>query len=71
MKIVRYGIFFSSLAIAGAIVTNTGGVLSHAAIEAREYAVPCVVGTGNGTRIIPDGAQVTVDGSSGVVTIHG
>ena len=58
-------------AIAGAIVTNTGGVLSHAAIEAREYAVPCVVGTGNGTRIIPDGAQVTVDGSSGVVTIHG
>ncbi len=57
-------------AMAGAIVTDRGGVLSHAAIEAREYALPCVVGTETGTRSIPDGATVTVDGLAGTVRIH-
>ncbi len=56
--------------IAAALVTNTGGALSHAAIVAREYAIPCVVGTGNGTAVIPDGATITVDGSRGIVTIE-
>ena len=40
-------------ATAGAVVTDRGGVLSHAAIEAREYALPCVVGVGTGTSRIP------------------
>ena len=57
-------------AVAAAVVTNTGGALSHAAIEAREYAIPCVVGTGNGTRVIPDGAVITVDGTKGTVTVE-
>ena len=56
---------------AAAIVTNQGGVLSHAAIEAREYGIPCVTGTESGTRRIPDGATVTVDGLEGTVRIHG
>ncbi len=56
-------------AIAGAIVTDTGGVMSHSGICAREFAIPCVVGTQVGTSIIPDGAMVTVDGEAGTVTI--
>ena len=59
------------LAVAGAVVTNIGGVLSHSAIVAREYAIPAVVGAADATELIPDGAEVTVDGDAGLVTIHG
>ena len=52
------------------MVTDAGGVVSHAAIEAREYGIPAVVGTRLGTRRIPDGAMVTVDGSAGTITIE-
>lgn len=52
---------------AKAIVTNTGGILSHAAIVAREMGIPCVVGTINGTEILRDGMKVEVDGQKGVV----
>ena len=58
-------------AIAGGVVTDTGGVLSHSGICAREYGIPCVVGTQNGTALIEDGMQVRVDGSTGIVTILG
>jgi pyruvate,water dikinase len=56
-------------AIASAVVTDTGGVMSHSAICAREFAIPCVVGTQLGTTTIPDGATITVDGEAGTVTI--
>jgi pyruvate,water dikinase len=56
-------------AIAAAVVTDSGGILSHSAICAREFGIPCVVGTQVGTREIPDGAMVTVDGAAGVVHI--
>lgn len=55
--------------VAGAVVTDAGGVLSHAAIAAREYALPAVVGTQVGTTKIPDGTLITVDGNQGVVRI--
>ena len=55
--------------VASAVVTDAGGVLSHGAIAAREYALPAVVGTQVGTTKIPDGALVTVDGNQGVVRI--
>ncbi|HEX5141692.1 MAG TPA: PEP-utilizing enzyme [Dehalococcoidia bacterium] len=58
-------------AIAAAVVTETGGILSHSAICAREYGIPCVVGTQVATSAIPDGATVTVDGNAGTVTIEG
>ena len=58
-------------AIAAGVVTDTGGVLSHSAICAREYAIPCVVATQVATHVIPDGAMITVDGSGGVVRIEG
>ncbi|MEX2177243.1 MAG: phosphoenolpyruvate synthase [Gemmatimonadaceae bacterium] len=52
---------------ASAIVTETGGMTSHAAIVSRELGVPCVVGTSDATRVLRDGMLVTVDGSSGRV----
>jgi len=49
----------------GAVVTDRGGLLSHAATVAREYGIPAVVGTQLATRTIPDGARVLVDGARG------
>jgi pyruvate,water dikinase len=57
--------------VVGAVVTDAGGLLSHAAITSREYGIPCVVGTNVATRTISDGARVTVDGTNGVVRIEG
>ncbi len=57
-------------ATASAVVADTGGMLSHCAIVAREYRIPCVVGTNVGTITIKDGDRVTVDGSQGVVRIE-
>ena len=56
--------------VVGAIVTNSGGAISHGAVVAREFGIPAVVGTGNGTSFIRDGSIVTVDGTSGEVTIE-
>lgn len=58
-------------ATAGAIVTDAGGVLSHCAVVAREYAIPAVVGTYTATHLIHDDMQIEVDGDSGVVRILG
>jgi pyruvate,water dikinase len=56
------------LKIAG-VVTDTGGMLAHAAIAAREYGIPAVVGTWNATNSIRDGDIIRVDGSAGVVEV--
>jgi phosphoenolpyruvate synthase/pyruvate phosphate dikinase len=56
-------------ATAAGIVADTGGVLSHCAIVAREYRLPAVVGTHVGTTVLRDGMVVTVDGSKGLVRI--
>jgi pyruvate,water dikinase len=56
--------------IAGALVTDGGGPLAHAAIVAREHGLPAVVGTVNATARLTDGQLVTVDGTTGAVTIH-
>ena len=53
---------------AGAIVADTGSVLSHTAIVAREFALPAVVAAANATSSLVDGEEVTLDGSRGVVT---
>jgi phosphohistidine swiveling domain-containing protein len=53
----------------GALVTDTGGILSHPAIIAREYKVPAVVATGNATSVLRDGQRITVDGTAGVVEV--
>jgi phosphohistidine swiveling domain-containing protein len=56
--------------LAGAIVTDTGGILSHTATVAREYKVPAVVGTKVATSLLDDGDIITVNGTEGVVTIE-
>jgi len=55
----------------GAVVTDRGGTLCHAAIIAREFSVPAVVGLDQATLRIPDGARVLVDGDRGLVAIRG
>ncbi|WP_322937068.1 PEP-utilizing enzyme [Nocardioides bizhenqiangii] len=57
------------LPMLGAIVTDRGGQLCHAAIVAREYGIPGIVGTRDATKTIPDGARVRVDGSTGEVRL--
>ena len=55
--------------IATAVVTDTGGVLSHCAVVAREYGIPAVVGTATATQRLQDGQLLEVDGSAGTVRI--
>ncbi len=56
-------------ATVAAVVTDTGGILSHSAVVAREYRIPAVVGTGAATRLIRDGQLVEVDGDVGLVRL--
>jgi phosphohistidine swiveling domain-containing protein len=53
----------------GGLVTDTGGILSHPAIIARELGIPAVVGAGNATDVLKDGQRVTVDGNAGTVEL--
>jgi len=52
---------------ANGIITDEGGVTCHAAIVSRELGIPCVVGTGDATSILPENSQVTLDGNKGMV----
>lgn len=52
-----------------AAVSDIGGTMSHAAIVAREYGMPAVVGTGKATKLIKTGQRLRVDGDQGIVTI--
>jgi pyruvate,water dikinase len=62
-----WSVLFPSI---GALVTDTGGLLSHPAIIAREYGVPAVVATGNATALLRDGQAVTVDGATGRIEVR-
>ena len=55
--------------VAGGVVTDLGGMLSHGAIVAREMGLPAVVGTTRATATILDGQRIRVDGSTGVVEV--
>src|SRR2546430_1956355 len=59
------------LPLLGGIVTDNGGLLSHAAVVSREYGIPGVVGTREATGRIADGVLVRVDGDAGEVTVLG
>lgn len=56
--------------IAGGIITEFGGLLSHAAIVAREHRIAATVGVTHATRFIPDGARVSISGSTGIITVQ-
>lgn len=53
--------------VAKAVISDTGGPLSHSAIVAREYNIPAVLGCGNATSVLKDGDKVVVDGDKGTV----
>lgn len=57
--------------VAGAVVADVGGIMSHCAIIAREFGVPNVVGSVDGTTRIETGQTITVDGSNGNVYLDG
>ncbi len=59
--------FVPAMKKAAAIVTNSGGMTSHASIVSRELGIPCVVGTTNATTALKEGIDVTVDGTHGVI----
>jgi phosphohistidine swiveling domain-containing protein len=59
----------SIMFIAGALVVDIGGMISHAAVVARELELPCVVNTRTGTRVLRDGDRVRVDGTAGTVEV--
>jgi len=59
--------YVPSMVKTSGIVTDEGGMTSHAAIVSRELGVPCVVGTSNATKVLKDGMVVTVDGSKGSI----
>ena len=56
-------------AVAGGLITEVGGILSHGAIVAREYGIPAVMSVNSATKQIPDGQMITVDGNKGVVYV--
>lgn len=57
--------YVAAMRIASAIITNEGGITSHAAIVSREYGIPCIVGTRNATQILHDGDMVEIDADNG------
>lgn len=63
--------FNSVLAMAGGVVTEGGGLLSHTAVIARELGIPAIVGVPGALSEIPDGAEIEVDPVAGTVTVLG
>ena len=57
-------------AVAGGLITEVGGILSHGAIVAREDGIPAVMAVNGATKQIPEGKMLTVDGNKGVVYIE-
>jgi len=60
-------LFVPAIQKAKAIITNIGGILSHAAIVSRELGIPCVVGTKKATKILKNNQQIKVDGEEGTI----
>lgn len=58
------------LRVAAGVVTETGGVLSHAAIVARERGIPAVLAVPRATTRVPDASTITIDGAAGTLTTH-
>lgn len=59
--------FIHAMKLASAIVTDVGGLMSHAAVVSRELKKPCIVNTKVGTKVLKDGDLVEVDAESGIV----
>jgi pyruvate,water dikinase len=51
------------------VITEEGGLLSHASVVCREFKITCGIATTNATKVIPDGAFVTLDATNGQIII--
>lgn len=60
-------LFMPVMRKASAIITDIGGLLCHAAIVAREFGIPCIVNTKEGTKVLTDGQLVTIDATKGEI----
>jgi phosphohistidine swiveling domain-containing protein len=61
--------YFSAMRNASAIITETGGIITHAAIISRELNIPCIIGVENVTQILKDGQTVTVNADEGTIEL--
>ena len=55
------------LAKASGLITDTGGINSHTAVIAREFNIPCLVGTSNATKILKNGQKIILDAHKGII----
>lgn len=69
MAVTTHPDYVPTMQKAAAIVTDEGGITSHAAIVSRELGIPCVVGTKTATKTLKDGDYVEVDGGRGIARI--
>lgn len=60
-------VYFPLMVKSSGIITDAGGLLSHAAVVSREIKIPCIVGAKKATTILKDGELVYLDGGSGMV----
>ncbi len=60
-------LYMHAMMRAGGIITNVGGVLSHAAIVSREFHIPCIVGTKKATEVLKDNQIIVLDATRGEV----
>jgi phosphohistidine swiveling domain-containing protein len=60
--------FLPLMAKASAIITDEGGLSCHAAIVSRELNIPCIIGTGNATKVLKDNQHIEIDADKGIVT---
>ena len=61
--------YTAAFSYAGAVVTELGGPMSHAAVVAREFGIPCVVDVHDATRLLPPGVLIEVDGTAGTIQL--
>ena len=64
------GVGADTAVVSSIAVANPGAVGSHASIVSRELGIPCVASVADATKKIPDGANITVNGSTGTITIN-
>jgi pyruvate,water dikinase len=56
--------------LSAGIITEEGGLLSHASVVSRELGKPCLIGVANATKFLKDGDQITLDATKGTILIH-
>lgn len=59
----------SLFSIASGVITDTGSIMAHASLIAREYGIPAIVGTGNATKMLQTGDSISLDGNTGEIII--